>query len=778
MFMRSVTALALLFHAIAGAQAVYVSQAGDEVTLGNRFLSRTFSVAGNRLKTLRIENKRNGATAPVAASDEFRLRLSQGTQVDGTDYTLAGPDFTLTSWTSKDGTGGTKILSFTLDHAAKGVHVVENVELAPDRFFMRKSLQITAQGSPTLELAEVDVLKIPGALQPYKGNAMATHGTGLDSWKPPLGQPLYVNGSGLFLGVEFAAAVNRVNAGEISSAYLWGRPIPSQGYLTYTAVCGAAENAQYIRRSFLEYIDSIRVRPLRLQTQYNSWFDYGANLDKAKFAASVQTISTKLFKDRKVDPFKIFAIDDGWQNTSSFWRTNANFDADFASSRQAAQAVGSAPGIWLSPMGGFGTRATALTGYLKSQGYETIDTYMCMAGPKYMDGLEKRLVELIGQGFRYFKLDGIFGQLYDRDFCPYGQQHGHPYHPSFTLNRANPDDPKWDEMKIYYLTAGIERLNAMFTAMAKANPDIYILASNGAWLSPWWLTHVDAVWMINAGDGSPGATRTPQIVYRDGRYHAIYVDDQAQFPLASMFDHEPQKRDPDADLTDFKRYLYMQASRGSAFFEWYMKPSIITEAEWDAIAANIKWVEANFPILRHMEFHGGDPEQNKVYGYTGWTFSDGIVSLHNPATTPQSYSFKLDESMGVRPGSGPFTLTSPINTIAAAGPYAYGATVTATVPAQEVFIWKFSGPAGPASSGQGMDDKPILSLSQSGAAFRFSRPTAFTAIVQDLRGREVARSEGFGESGALSLAGLQGGLHVLTVRAGAATLRRPLAILR
>src|SRR6185369_7283657 len=167
-------------------------------------------------------------------------------------------------------------------------------------------------------------------------------------------------------------------------------------------------------------------------TQYNSWFDYGASLDKTKFATSVQAVSTQLFKNRGVNPFKIFAIDDGWQNTSSFWRVNTKFDPDFASSRQEAKAVGSELGLWLSPMGGFGGRLTETTTWQKSQGNEVISEFMCMAGPKYMDGLEKRLLELQGQGVKYFKLDGIFGQENDRDFCPFGKDHGHPYNAAFT----------------------------------------------------------------------------------------------------------------------------------------------------------------------------------------------------------------------------------------------------------------------------------------------------------------------------------------------------------
>ncbi|HKP97101.1 MAG TPA: hypothetical protein VJ385_15230 [Fibrobacteria bacterium] len=759
-------------------------------------MSRTFSIADNRVRTLRILNKRNNATALAMPSDEFRLRLSQGAQVDSTDFILKASDFTLVSWTIKNGTSGSKTLAFTLNNAAHKLQVVMNVELSPTRFFMQKYLEITRQDPITLEFAEVDVVKLPGALQPYTLSSLTTHNAGdggtPDAWKPPLGQPLYTDPSGLFFGVEFAASVNRVNAGELSSAYLWGRDLPARTYRTYSAVCGAAKDSRYVRKSFLEYIDSIRIRPLHLQTQYNSWFEYQTSVTKAKFAASVQTISTQLFQNRGTTPFKVFTIDDGWQNSGSFWKANTSkFDADFATTRGDAQSVGSNLGLWLSPMGGFGSRATQV-GYLKSQNYEAVNTMMCIAGPKYMDELQKRMLELVGQGVRYFKLDGIFGHLNDREFCPYGQQHGHPYHPNFILNRANPDDPKWDEMKIYYLTAGMEKFNAMLQALHAANPNVYVLASNGAWLSPWWLMNVDAVWMIDAGDGSRGTTRTPQIVYRDGRYYGLYVRDKAQFPQASMFNHEPEKAATDASLTDFKRYLYMQASRGSGLFEWYMKPGVITSEEWDAIAANIKWVQDNFGILRHAEYHGGDPTQGKVYGYTAWTFSDGIVSMHNPGTAPQSYSFVLDQSMGVYPGSGPFTVTSPINAVAQPGPYAYGSTINVTLPAQEIFVWKFSGSQGakgcPDSGDPGYNPKagvedlslcrpavtvapqpapaPGLKVLAGNASFRFSASVPYALSLRDPAGREILRQDGYGSHVAFLSERIPNGLYALTLRYG------------
>ena len=68
----------------------------------------------------------------------------------------------------------------------------------------------------------------------------------------------------------------------------------------------------------------------------------------------------------------------------------------------------------------------------------------------------------------------------------------------------------------------------MFDKLAAADPDIYIIISNGAYLSPWWLIHVDAVWMINAGDAAgaqhqQGAASANQRAARQRRQHRSRV---------------------------------------------------------------------------------------------------------------------------------------------------------------------------------------------------------------------------------------------------------------
>lgn len=106
----------------------------------------------------------------------------------------------------------------------------------------------------------------------------------------------------------------------------------------YSAVMGAADDPRYLSDSFYEYINSIRVRPLRFQTQYNYWFDYKGGVSKEAFQASVEKINQELCLERGVKPLKAYVIDDGWQDSRKLadwskkvWTLNHKFSPDFKS---------------------------------------------------------------------------------------------------------------------------------------------------------------------------------------------------------------------------------------------------------------------------------------------------------------------------------------------------------------------------------------------------------------------------------------------------------------
>jgi len=69
-----------------------------------------------------------------------------------------------------------------------------------------------------------------------------------------------------------------------------------------TNILQTACSPAIVADAFFEYINRIRARPFRLQVQYNSWFDYGKNVTKEKFAESVAKVNQELVIARSNRP--------------------------------------------------------------------------------------------------------------------------------------------------------------------------------------------------------------------------------------------------------------------------------------------------------------------------------------------------------------------------------------------------------------------------------------------------------------------------------------------
>jgi hypothetical protein len=676
--------------------SVTIETVGDKgFCIANDSIGRAVSVEGGRLRTTLIVNKLAGTKAPPLSCNEFELRISDGTHTTGTDVVLTSGDFKFKEskqYVIKDGKG----MSFVLENAKHRLTVEVRYELCQGDFYLRKQLIITSGKPVTLERIDVESIALADASQPYKIKAIYARG----KWSPGLGQPLYTTKSGTFWGVEFPASYNFVADKTMKCGYLWGRQIKAgEPYKSYKAVVGVSDDPKFNTDAFFAYIDRIRIRPLRLQTQYNTWFDTGRGVKKESFRDSIRTIHKKLVTERGTKPLKAYVIDDGWQDTGKdwtvkAWQGNAKFDADFATSLASVKAADSSLGLWLSPGCLFG--ASRVVRQYRAKGFEALGSWMSLAGPKYMKLLEDRMVELAGRGVSYFKLDGLFGHLNTRNFELHGEKYGIPHMPQLKLGDMKGGEPalnnaKYDELKTYYLVAGTERLMRIFEKMSKANPDVYIVISNGAYLSSWWLMHIDSVWMINAGDAAGGSSRTKELVYRDGKYHEIWGKENTQFPMHAIFNHEPKKRKTGETKDVFRKYLYMNMSRGTGFIELYIKPAVLGDYDWDVLAEGLHWAQDVFPTFKRSRMHGGAPTGGEVYGYTAWVADRGYVSIHNPSTEAKKYSFTLDRAFGLLPGAGGFNLTSPLaDSLEGLGKkYKYGDKVSLELKPREIRILNF-----------------------------------------------------------------------------------------
>ena len=636
-----------------------------EFTIENRFLSRTLSVTDGKLHTLNLKNKVSGNELVPQNDIEFQLRISEGTHLENSDIVLTSKDFDFKK-VVKDSPSE---LAFLLKNKVHGLEVEVCYELAEENFFLNKYLKIKSKKPVTLERIDVEIIALEDIYQPYQIKQITAWGP--LKWKPGLGQPLYTKELATFWGTEFPASYNFVENSTGFCGYLWGKEIQARKtYTSYKSVVGVGDDANYIQDTFFEYIDKIRIRPLRLQIQYNSWFDFWGAVTKEKFAVSVKKINQELNIERDVAPLSAYVIDAGWQNAQTdwsdkVWKVNEErFDPDFSTSFGSVKAASSTLGLWLSPGCNFGARPAVPL--MRKKGLEALDEYMSLAGPKYMQLLEDRMLELTSLGVTYFKLDGLFGHLNRREFDFNNNDYGLPTMPQLNTKGFKPsderlNDPKYDELKTYYLVAGTERLMQIFEKQQKLNPDVYIVISNGAYLSPWWLQYIDAVWIINADDAAEGSSRTQELVYRDGVYYDTWVKEKTQFPINSIFNHEPKKTTTGESIEQFSEYLWMNLSRGTGFVELYIVSKNLSEADWDVLADGLKWVHKVFPYFKYSKMHGGNPKESEVYGYCGFNDRGGYASFHNPSETEtQTYSFILDKAFGTNKIPTKFLVSSPL----------------------------------------------------------------------------------------------------------------------
>ncbi len=682
--------------------SVITVSATETATISNSYLSRTATVDENGvLRTSEIVNKIANQSWKPKMSDtpEFRLRISRGTQFVEGDRYLTSADFVCRGTEKKENADGSEFVA-KLENQEFGLTVTVHYTVRNADFYAHKWLKIETKTEPiTLEYIELEAIPAVDALQPYQKREIYMNGGG--QWRPGLGQPLYTTQTATFWGVEFPAACNVVENGKLQCAYQWGFELkPGTVYTTHKAVWGVGDDPKFMKDTFLEYIDRIRIRPARLQVQYNSWFDVSRGVSKENFAQAVETIHQKLVTERKCPPLTAYVIDDGWQRNTDLighaFPVNHKFDADFASTFAKVHECGSDLGLWLSPACIFGCRE--MVAEYEKAGYESFTMGMSMCGPKYMADFEARMLELTKMGVTFFKLDGIFGHLNVRNIELLGR--GCPAMPQLeTEGFSNGDkrlnDVKYDELKIYYLSASAERLCEIFRKQHEINPEVYIVISNAAWLSPWWLQYVDTCWMINAGDAASGSTRSQELTYRDGVYFSIVNEDQTQFPLVSIFNHEPKKNTAGEDPQEFRKYLFMHLSRGSGFLEMYLRPRVLVDSDWDVLSEGIAWAHEIFPTFKNAHYHGGDPRRSEAYGYSGWDQKRlGYLSVHNPSNKVVEYTVTLDRALGMVPDAETVYTSKMVfgeNKGDVPETHRFGDVITLKLEPEEVRVIQFSG---------------------------------------------------------------------------------------
>ncbi len=439
-----------------------------------------------------------------------------------------------------------------------------------------------------------------------------------------------------FFGFEHPMAVSAALAGHATASLQRRMPMRAGVDVNYSAVFGVAPERQ-MRRAFLAYLECERAHPYRTFLHYNSWYDIGYFTPYTQVDALhvIEAFGTELVRKRGVH-MDSFLFDDGWDDPSRLWQFHSGFPQGFGPLKEAAARFGAAPGIWLSPWGGYGAPRKARLSTARAFGYELDDQGLALSGPKYYELFHRVALDLLrNYGINQFKLDGTGspdkvtpGSEFDSDF-----------------------------------SAAI----ALIGDLRELQPELFINLTTGTWPSPFWLRTVDSIWRGGedhsfAGEGS---NRQRWITYRDADTYGGIVRLGPLYPLNSLMLHgiifarhaQGLDRDPGHDFAD---EVWSYFSSGTGLQELYISPDLLSDQDWDELAAAAKWSRARADILRDSHWIGGDPARGDVYGWASWSPERAIIALRNPSARPQRFTLELGAALELPHGApGAWRVSSP-----------------------------------------------------------------------------------------------------------------------
>jgi hypothetical protein len=447
-----------------------------------------------------------------------------------------------------------------------------------------------------------------------------------------------VTAGSAFLGFEHPLSVCTAHQEQVRCSIDRELPLQAGQNLQYSSVIGVSPPGQ-MRRAFLNYVERERAHPYRPFLHYNSWFDigFGNRYDQTSALDAINAFGEELHVKRNVQ-LDSFLFDDGWDDPQSLWNFDSGFPDGFTPIKAAAAKYGAAPGIWLSPWGGYDKAKEERIKFGAKQGFEMNQGGFALSGPKYFARFRDVTLELIRKyGVNQFKIDGtgnvnsVFpGSEFDSDF-----------HAAINLIS------EWRAVK----------------------PDIFVNLTTGTYPSPFWLRFADSIWRGGDDDNfiGVGSWREKWITYRDAATYANTVKKGPLFPLNSLMLHGIIYAKQAEHLSDdpsgaFAHEVHDYFGGGTQLQELYITHSLLSDQNWNILAEAANWSRRNASTLVDTHWIGGDPAKLEVYGWAAWSPQKGIITLRNPSDHPQTFFVDVAKAFEL-PSRAPqkFTAHSPWN---------------------------------------------------------------------------------------------------------------------
>lgn len=603
--------------------AAQAGSRGSVLFLGNDAIEGVWAVDGGRLRALRIADREKHSSLDLAPA-AFSLRLQDGTEIPADEMVVVGSPRIDTmralqaSPRLADRFGG-QCITAVLRDASRRVEVTWRAVLRDGSRYLRQEVSLRALQEP------VAIRRIT-LFDQHAPRAMST---GSVPGSPAVSGHWY-------LGFEHPLSETRVEGDRIVCAMSRSLPLRPDTPISVSSVVGAVRRGQ-MRRDFAAYLERERAHPYRTFLHYNSWYDIGfSNRYSERDALSVIGAVGEALNRRRGVVLSSYLFDDGWDNPKSLWEFNTGFPDGFTRVRAAAATYGAAPGVWLSPWGGYDEPKKERLEYGRLHGYEIDNDGYALSGPKYFPRFRDRCRDFVRQyGVNQFKFDGLGnastvvpGSRFDSDF---------------------------------------DAALALIGGLRQLEPDLFVNLTTGTYASPFWLRYSDSIWRGGEDHSfaGVGSWRQKWMTYRDAATYRHIVKRGALYPLNSLMLHgiiyaRQADRLADDPQHDFKDEVRAYFGNGTQLQEMYVTPALLSPGNWDIIAESAKWSRRNAQTLRDTHWIGGDPGDLQPYGWAAWSAQRATLTLRNPSDRARDISIEPGRDFELpADATGTFDVRSP-----------------------------------------------------------------------------------------------------------------------
>ena len=426
-----------------------------------------------------------------------------------------------------------------------------------------------------------------------------------------LGQP--VLGDGWFAGLQ--------HPGADRFGLALDHDLATGPYRMPPLVVGRAEAGGELSALWDE-VDRVRARPPGLIVLANNWYQLGyvGRMDEATVGAEIDGFAGVAAAHDL--PLDFYCLDDPWDGqwepTAGLWgrmapdRFPGGLDGLLA---RPVEGVGGI-GLWVSPWGGYFDRHDFRVAWGREHGLEVEDSApwdrLCPAGNAYSRHLSESMARHTAAGVGYWKIDGV-------QFDCARTDHGH--------------GGRTDQM---------DRFAALLHQVRAVDPGVVLTFTSGSNPSPWWLRHADFVWRGGLDDDAPesydGGRHERFATYIDGCLDALRhttVPVSAIVAFSVVENGARAYRDEGEGLDAWERHCWLVAGRGTHHHDLYVAPDSLSDREWAALAAALRWARANSGVLARSRMVGGRPQAGEPYGFLSEAGGEAVLCVRNPRAAAQ-----------------------------------------------------------------------------------------------------------------------------------------------